>query len=96
LTGSVQPQSHSHTHSFPHSPLLIFSIDYLQASGGSLDWTYAVANIKYSFAVELRDVGRYGFLLPEDQILPSGEETLAGILFAAQFISEREKGNKGH
>ncbi|CAM0136676.1 hypothetical protein VKS41_003484 [Umbelopsis sp. WA50703] len=67
-----------------------------QASGGSLDWTYAVANVKYSFAVELRDVGRYGFLLPEDQIIPSGEETLAGILFAAKFISEREKGSKGH
>lgn len=26
LTGSVQPQSHSHTHSFTHSPLLIFYI----------------------------------------------------------------------
>ncbi|KAG2176546.1 hypothetical protein INT44_007209, partial [Umbelopsis vinacea] len=61
-----------------------------QASGGSLDWTYAVANVKYSFAAELRDVGQYGFLLPENQIVPSGEETLAAVLFAAQFINERE------
>ncbi|KAI8578085.1 hypothetical protein K450DRAFT_248945 [Umbelopsis ramanniana AG] len=67
-----------------------------QASGGSLDWTYAVANVKYSFAAELRDVGQYGFLLPENQIVPSGEETLAAVLFAAQFINERENGNKGH
>jgi hypothetical protein len=61
-----------------------------------LDWTYAVANVKYSFAAELRDVGQYGFLLPDNQIVPSGEETLAAVLFAAQFINERENGNKGH
>lgn len=27
------------------------------ASGSSVDWTYAVANVTYSFAVELRDTG---------------------------------------
>ncbi|XP_046563909.1 carboxypeptidase B-like [Haliotis rubra] len=50
------------------------------ASGSSVDWTYGVADIKYSVGVELRDTGKYGYLLPPDQIVPSGEETLAGVL----------------
>jgi len=34
---------------------------------------------KYTFALELRDKGRYGFLLPANQIRPTGMETFAGI-----------------
>ncbi|XP_018421791.1 PREDICTED: carboxypeptidase A2-like [Nanorana parkeri] len=49
-----------------------------QASGGSIDWTYDIG-IKYSFAFELRDTGRYGFLLPATQILPTAQETWLGI-----------------
>ncbi|XP_006812373.1 carboxypeptidase B-like [Saccoglossus kowalevskii] len=45
------------------------------ASGSSGDWTYNDLGILYSHAVELRDTGEYGFLLPEDQIEPSGIET---------------------
>jgi len=62
-----------------------------QASGGSLDWTYAKGGVKYSYAVELRDTGRHGFLLPKDEILPSSEETFAGVLHLANFIRKREK-----
>ncbi|XP_071084781.1 carboxypeptidase B-like [Haliotis cracherodii] len=50
------------------------------ATGSSADWTYGGANIEYSVGVELRDTGKYGFLLPPDQIVPSGQETLAGVL----------------
>ena len=49
------------------------------ASGGSEDWTYGELGVKYSFSVELRDKGYYGFLLPPDQIIPSGEETFEGL-----------------
>ncbi|GJJ78075.1 extracellular matrix protein 14 [Entomortierella parvispora] len=62
-----------------------------QSSGGSIDWTYAEANVKYSYSIELRDTGRHGFLLPEDEILPSSEETMAGIMYLANFIRKREK-----
>ncbi|KAF9953392.1 Carboxypeptidase A4 [Mortierella alpina] len=62
-----------------------------QASGGSLDWTYGAAGVKYSYAVELRDTGRHGFILPEEEILPSSEETFAGVLHLANFIRKREK-----
>ena len=49
------------------------------ASGGAEDWTYGTLGVTYSFSVELRDTGRYGFLLPADQIIPTGEETFEGL-----------------
>uniref|UniRef100_A0A452TWB0 Carboxypeptidase A1 n=1 Tax=Ursus maritimus TaxID=29073 RepID=A0A452TWB0_URSMA len=45
-----------------------------QASGTTVDWTYS-QGIKYSFTFELRDTGRYGFLLPASQIVPTAQET---------------------
>ena len=42
-----------------------------QAGGGSGDYIYDVLGVKYSFALELRDTGRYAFLLPVEQILPT-------------------------
>merc|ERR1712080_452410 len=47
------------------------------ASGGSLDWTLGVAGIPYSYGIELRDTGNYGFILPPSQIIPNGEEVWA-------------------
>ncbi len=53
---------------------------YLDATtGGSNDWSYGVLGLKYSYALELRDTGRYGFLLPANQILPTARETFAGF-----------------
>ncbi|CAG0924175.1 unnamed protein product, partial [Notodromas monacha] len=57
----------------------IADVIYL-AAGGSVDWVKATAQVKYSHALELRDTGDYGFLLPPSQIIPSGEETLLGLL----------------
>ncbi|KAA0187622.1 hypothetical protein HAZT_HAZT000347 [Hyalella azteca] len=54
------------------------------ASGGSVDYTYETLGITYSFAVELRDQGQYGFLLPADQIIPTAEEFFAGFYTAIQ------------
>jgi hypothetical protein len=47
------------------------------ASGGSSDWALGDAGIPYSMAMELRDTGFDGYLLPPDQIIPTGEETWA-------------------
>jgi len=55
------------------------------ASGSSADYTYA-AGVLYSYGVELRDTGRFGFLLPPEQIRPTGEETLAAVLVWAATI----------
>ncbi|XP_060690514.1 carboxypeptidase B-like isoform X1 [Hemiscyllium ocellatum] len=55
------------------------------AAGGSDDWAYDLG-IKYSFTFELRDTGRYGFLLPESQIQPTCEETMLAIKYVADYV----------
>jgi len=56
------------------------------AAGGSFDWAKAKAGIKYSYAFELRDTGRFGFLLPPQQIVPTGRETFAAVKSMADDI----------
>ncbi|EDO46954.1 predicted protein, partial [Nematostella vectensis] len=53
-------------------------------SGGSKDYTYGALGIKYSFALELRDTGKEGFLLPPEQIIPTALETFNGVIAAAK------------
>lgn len=48
-------------------------------SGSTKDWAYGFLGVKYAFALELRDQGRYGFALPANQIMPTGFETFAAI-----------------
>ncbi|KAL3061059.1 hypothetical protein OYC64_009297 [Pagothenia borchgrevinki] len=50
-----------------------------QASGGTIDWTYN-QGIKYSYTFELRDTGRYGFILPANQIIPTATETWLALM----------------
>lgn len=50
------------------------------ASGSSLDWVKGTYHTPIVFAYELRDRGIYGFLLPANQIIPTGEETLDSLL----------------
>ncbi|KAG1939183.1 carboxypeptidase A5 [Pimephales promelas] len=59
-----------------------------QASGGTIDWTYD-QGIKYSYTFELRDTGRYGFILPANQIVPTAEETWLALM----VIMEHTKNN---
>ncbi|KAF5894232.1 structural maintenance of chromosomes protein 1B-like, partial [Clarias magur] len=56
-----------------------------QASGGSIDWSYKVG-VKYSFAFELRDTGRYGFLLPANQIIPTASETWLALKYIMEYV----------
>ncbi|XP_049929797.1 carboxypeptidase A4 [Epinephelus moara] len=58
-----------------------------QASGGSIDWSYDVG-IKYSFAFELRDTGRYGFILPANQILPTATETWLALKHIMEYVRD--------
>ncbi|KFU85177.1 Carboxypeptidase A2 [Chaetura pelagica] len=58
-----------------------------QASGGSIDWSYD-NGVKYSYAFELRDTGRHGFLLPANQIIPTAEETWMGLLKIMEHVRD--------
>ncbi|KAJ3346100.1 hypothetical protein HDU91_007138 [Kappamyces sp. JEL0680] len=50
-----------------------------QASGSSVDHTYDALKIKFSNAIELRDTGNNGFVLPASQIVPSGQEIIQAL-----------------
>jgi carboxypeptidase A1 len=56
------------------------------ASGSSADYTYGQCGVKYSYGVELRDTGEYGFLLPPEEIIPSGEEIFESVITMANYI----------
>ncbi|XP_072945063.1 uncharacterized protein [Epargyreus clarus] len=55
------------------------------ASGGSDDWAKG-QGIKYTYTIELRDTGRYGFVLPTTQIIPVAQESLAGLRVLAKQL----------
>ncbi|MCM8651638.1 hypothetical protein MZO44_16265, partial [Lactiplantibacillus sp. E932] len=55
------------------------------SAGGSDDWAYDLG-VKYSYTFELRDEGRYGFLLPESQIKPTCEETMLAVKYIANHV----------
>lgn len=65
-----------------------------QCAGSSVDWAHSKMNIKYSFALELRDTGRHGFMLPVDQIKPTVEETWSGVSAMALEIAKEFKGKQ--
>ncbi len=51
------------------------------ATGTSVDYVQDVSKGKYVFTIELRDTGNYGFVLPANQILPTGKETWEGFKY---------------
>jgi len=57
----------------------INSAELYPAAGASDDWYKGVLGSRFSYTTELRDTGRHGFILPADQIIPSGEEMWAGF-----------------
>jgi len=57
----------------------INSADLYPASGAADDWYKGVLGSRFAFTVELRDTGNYGFVLPKEQIIPSGEEMWAAM-----------------
>lgn len=57
-----------------------------QVTGSSVDYAYDVSKIKYSFTTELRDGGKWGFILPTKEILPTAIESWAGVAYLLENI----------
>lgn len=57
------------------------------AAGDSNDWYVGTVGFRFSYTIELRDQG-YGFLLPEDQIIPSGQEMWAAFQVGLDKVLE--------
>jgi len=60
-----------------------------RAGGNIVDYMYAKAGIKYSYAIHLRDTGTFGFALPPQWIRPVGEETAEMVRYLAKFIHDK-------
>ncbi|XP_041969319.1 zinc carboxypeptidase-like [Aricia agestis] len=67
-----------------------------QATGGSVDWVKEHLKVPLVYCYELRDKGRYGFLLPEDQILPNNQETMDSVLEMIHQARRFGYMNSGH
>jgi len=61
-----------------------------EASGGAYDWAKMKAGIKFAYTLECRpNTMRPGFMLPASGIIPSGEETWAGVKYVAEFLVKK-------
>lgn len=58
------------------------------ASGSTVDYFLDTSGINCGFAAELRDTGRYGFLLPERYIQPSAEEMYNAYMVLFQAVTQ--------
>jgi extracellular matrix protein 14 len=64
----------------------------METGGGSaIDWFYQEMGVRNSYQIKLRDTGSYGFLLPKENIVPTGEEAFNAVKYFADFLL----GNRG-
>ncbi|KAL7625602.1 putative metallocarboxypeptidase ecm14 [Parahypoxylon ruwenzoriense] len=65
----------------------------VEAGGGSaVDYIFHEFGARYSYQIKLRDTGSYGFLLPSEYIIPTGEELYQAMKFFGDYLL----GNNGH
>jgi len=63
------------------------SLPRVEAAGGAaIDWFYHELHARYSYQIKLRDTGSYGFLVPKDNIVPTGEEMLNALKYLGDYL----------
>lgn len=60
------------------------------AAGASDDWAKSIG-IKYTYTIELRDEGRYGFVLPATLIQPTAQEAEVFVRTVAEAVADLQR-----
>lgn len=59
----------------------------VETGGGSaIDWFNHELGARYSYQIRLRDTGSYGFLLPKESIIPTGDEMFHAFRYLGDFL----------
>ncbi len=75
---------HVHGETYVAGPI---STTLYLADGSVVDWVYGDQGV-FSWTIELRDEGQFGFVLPPEQIIPTGEENFEAVLTLAEWATE--------
>ncbi|OAA66198.1 zinc carboxypeptidase [Cordyceps fumosorosea ARSEF 2679] len=62
-----------------------------EGAGSVMDWFYHDMNAHFSYQIKLRDHGLYGFLLPDEEIIPTGRE----MFYVMKYVADYLLGNNG-
>ncbi|KAI0120804.1 hypothetical protein F4776DRAFT_631891 [Hypoxylon sp. NC0597] len=64
-------------------------------TGAAPDHVYSIGRAEFSYTIELRDTGKFGFVLPPEQIRPAAEEQWEGQKVLLSLLDEEFFDGKG-